>query len=219
MSMRRELKFRMHKNRMHLVERFLLSSETYFIRKYPKRTINSIYFDNIKLDSVFENLSGIAMREKIRFRWYGEAKVPKSGVLEKKIKQGYIGAKDLIHFDELESFKTYGDLKNIIKNSIDEQLKINFSKLYPVLKINYDRKYLSSVSDDIRITLDTNVSYFRVNSSTYLGREIPLHSDEEVLVEIKYNQDAEQTATGILDRFHSIMSRNSKYTRGMVRRT
>ena len=111
------------------------------------------------------------------------------------------------------------DLQNIIKNSIDEQLKLNFRKLHPVLKISYDRKYLSSVSDDIRITLDTNVSYFRVNSSTYLGREIPLHSDEEILVEIKYDQDAEQIATGILDRFHSIMSRNSKYTRGMVRRT
>ena len=39
-------------------------------KKYSKRNIKSIYFDNYNFDSAKDNLIGLSNREKIRLRWY-----------------------------------------------------------------------------------------------------------------------------------------------------
>ena len=140
--MRRELKFRMHKNRIHMVDRFFMTSDIHFKKSFPRRIVNSIYFDSIGLDSVYDNLSGISWRDKLRFRWYGEAHRPPSGVLEQKIKRGYVGTKKLLDIKNAESCHTVRDLQKVILTMMDEPQRTHFSKLIPVIKIRYSRHIL-----------------------------------------------------------------------------
>ena len=41
-----------------------------FKKIYPKRRVNSIYFDNESLKNVWDNINGFSNRVKIRLRWY-----------------------------------------------------------------------------------------------------------------------------------------------------
>ena len=45
-----------------------------FRRTYPKRKINSIYFDCENLKNVWDNINGFGNRVKIRLRWYNNIK-------------------------------------------------------------------------------------------------------------------------------------------------
>ena len=65
----------------------LLRSNFFFRYQYPKRKVNSIYFDDQNLSSIRENLDGISNKRKIRIRWYGNSKILISPVLEIKSKK------------------------------------------------------------------------------------------------------------------------------------
>ncbi|MGB8981022.1 MAG: VTC domain-containing protein, partial [Anaerolineales bacterium] len=43
-----------------------------FATAYPPRQVNSAYMDTPDLNSFNDHLSGIPLRRKLRFRWYGE---------------------------------------------------------------------------------------------------------------------------------------------------
>ena len=40
------------------------------VNRYPDRYINTIYLDNLDLESVRDNLAGVSDRVKTRIRWY-----------------------------------------------------------------------------------------------------------------------------------------------------
>ena len=50
----------------------LLRSKFMFNFQYEKRKVNSLYFDDINLSSIRENLDGVSMKTKYRVRWYGD---------------------------------------------------------------------------------------------------------------------------------------------------
>ena len=52
--------------------RHWLDTNTSFKETFPKRRINSLYFDDICYQSVRDNLAGISHRKKTRLRWYGD---------------------------------------------------------------------------------------------------------------------------------------------------
>ena len=54
-----------------LVLNSLLRSQFFFKYHYPSRRINSIYYDDIHLSNITQNLDGISNRVKYRVRWYG----------------------------------------------------------------------------------------------------------------------------------------------------
>lgn len=47
---------------------------THAREKYKKRTVNSLYFDDVDFSSVRDNLAGVSNRKKLRLRWYGHDK-------------------------------------------------------------------------------------------------------------------------------------------------
>ena len=61
-------------------------------KSYNNRMVNSIYFDDVNFSSVRDNLAGIAQRNKLRLRWYGNQKnsLP---IFEVKTKNGRLGKK------------------------------------------------------------------------------------------------------------------------------
>ena len=47
----------------------LTRSNFFFSVQYPKRKINSLYFDDLNYSSINENLDGISEKKKYRIRW------------------------------------------------------------------------------------------------------------------------------------------------------
>ena len=65
---RYELKFVLNESQLsHLL---VLIKQYGFKKHFPKRTVNSIYFEDYNFSSIKDNLSGISKRKKVRLRWY-----------------------------------------------------------------------------------------------------------------------------------------------------
>lgn len=188
-----------------------------FSEIFYEREVNNIYFDSAGLRSFQEHLTGIAERLKIRIRWYGEmfGRIEKP-ILEVKAKINELGNKLLF---QLKPFVfggnfSYSDLRKIFLKSnlpkwLDEELKISL----PVLLNCYKRKYFLSADKRFRLTLDTNMEFFKINPRGNLFLE-NLKSEENIL-ELKYNfknfEDAEKVCQNLPFR----MMASSKFMHGV----
>ena len=98
--MRYERKYKIESITAEVVRQVVINHPASFRKIFPDRKVNNIYFDNIELSAYFDNVNGIADRQKIRVRWYGDdifkIEQPK---LEIKIKSNQLGfKKTLIRF-------------------------------------------------------------------------------------------------------------------------
>ena len=100
----------------------LVRSKLFFRYQFPKRKVNSIYFDDNYYSSVIENLSGINKKTKLRLRWYGDKSRIVDPKFELKKKIGFIAKKKQIKVEEFNSldFPKVLNLKKI-QNIINEK--------------------------------------------------------------------------------------------------
>ena len=99
----------------------LIRSNFFFSIQYPKRRVNSIYFDNSSYSSIRQNLDGVSNKKKIRVRWYGEENILIKPLLEVKSKKSSETKKEIYKINELNDLK-FLDLKNL------EIIKLNLKK-------------------------------------------------------------------------------------------
>lgn len=151
--------------------------------------IRSLYFDDYKDTSYFQVLDGISKREKYRIRYYDLD--PSYITLEKKSKENNLGKKDkdkltkemvmkFINNEEIESNKP-------VVTELQSKMKTNLYK--PVIIIDYERRAFTYPVNDVRITLDYNIScsyeiskFFEKNINS-----IPLLEKNTAILEVKYN--------------------------------
>jgi SPX domain protein involved in polyphosphate accumulation len=50
----------------------LLKIEGFFRKIYNKRKVNSIYYDTLDLNCLWDNINGFSNRDKYRVRWYDD---------------------------------------------------------------------------------------------------------------------------------------------------
>ena len=50
----------------------ILKIEGFFKKIYYKRRVNSIYYDTIDLNCLWDNINGFSNRDKYRVRWYDD---------------------------------------------------------------------------------------------------------------------------------------------------
>ena len=81
----------------------LLRSNFYFSEHYPKRKVNSLYFDDLNYSSINENLDGISEKKKYRIRLYGSRNKLNNPIFEIKIKKNYEGYKRLFNLKKLNN--------------------------------------------------------------------------------------------------------------------
>ena len=81
----------------------LIRSKLFFRQHFPKRKVNSIYFDDNYYTSVIQNLDGINDKIKLRLRWYGNKSKITDPKFEFKKKIGFIAKKTLIKADEFNN--------------------------------------------------------------------------------------------------------------------
>ena len=189
-------------------------------KKYNNRVVNSLYFDNFNMKSAVENLSGVAIRNKYRARWYNfdfKDTSIKNVYFETKSRKGRVGYKKSILFiDDLNKnnfyYNTfYKKYKNLIRKK-----NINYIEydLFPKILVRYNRNYFENLNN-IRVTVDNNIQFYDASSiikKIYSGVNYKYNKN---VVEIKFPIDQKEKIVNFL-RYSSLNpTRHSKYLIGL----
>ena len=197
---RYELKYKINRVQYHQLKKTL--SKNYFFEKHRSNVINNIYFDN-NLKSYYENIEGLSKRKKTRLRWYGETDSLIKSNIEIKIKDGNVGTKRRFSFSKNIKSNEF----NLINFNVNNILGIKEDEYLHVQLINsYNREYY--FSSHARITIDTNIKYFDVNS---LER---FYGEKNIIVEIKFNNNNNYFLS-IPNQIDLKISKYSKYVNGI----
>ena len=195
------------KNNKHLFR------EVFYLRK-----VNNIYFDTEGYNNYFDNILGVSDRKKIRIRWYGDTfgRIEKP-VLEVKIKKGLVGDKWSY---KLEPFNLDKDITNIIiqdvfkKSNLPIPIFESLKMLFPTLLNSYNRSYYLSASNRFRVTIDSNLLYYKIDRR-FNNFKLKPNYDENKIIELKYGLEDDQEANDISTQFPFRLSKNSKYVNGI----
>jgi SPX domain protein involved in polyphosphate accumulation len=200
------------------VEHHVRHHPALFFAEYSPRIVNSIYLDSPHLRNYHQNVDGHSHRAKLRARWYGLlfGGVPHA-VLERKCKLGHVGTKQsakLAPF-EFERQVSAHDVRRWLDGSaLPETLRHELRHAEPTLVNHYRRQYFRSGDRQVRLTLDSNLAFYRFqrHENSFLARiEVP----SLVVLELKYAEVASETAASIANDLPFRMTRMSKYVFGL----
>ncbi len=213
--MRYEIKFIFDENELSNFKDWMFIYSN-FIKKYPKRIVNSIYFDDAYNSSANDNLAGISIREKYRLRWYGN-KFDNLSNFEIKRKVNKLNSK--IYFDLKNNYEDLIHLNNLeIANLFQKKIfkynpKYNFN-FYPKLQVQYLRRYFEN-NENIRLTLDSGIQFWSCpeNQKSFYGYKYDYFSN---IVEIKFEQKSLSYFTDLIRKTNFLPKRHSKYLAGLA---
>ena len=217
-TFRYERKFLISEINSEDVESIVNLHPAMFSEIFQKRSVNNIYFDSPELNNYFDNVGGNMQRIKTRIRWYGELfdNIEKP-VLELKIKNGLLGSKlrfSLPQF-KLDNHFNMQKIFHIIQNTkIPEVVETGLKYLQPALLNRYNRRYFLSADKRYRITIDTDQVFYQIGfrSNSFLKN---LRDNVNVILELKYNIDADDDAKHITEHFPFRLTKSSKYVAGI----
>ncbi len=155
--------------------------------------IRSLYFDDIYNSSLYEKLSGVGNRQKLRMRIYNLS--DKVIVLEKKLKNGDMVAKtrNQLSIEECRSILNH-DYDGFLYS--DKQLlrelymKHKTAHMKPIVLVDYEREAYVKKEGNVRITFDKNLRT-GLHSTELFNKHLPSLSvvdDDLVIMEIKYDE-------------------------------
>lgn len=189
-----------------------------FYEPYPPRVVNNLYLDTEDMDNYFANLNGAAERCKVRVRWYGElfGEIA-SPVLEFKIKSGLVGNKQSYPFPAfcLDKDFSHRYFQELVRGSdLPDPVRHHLRTLNVVLCNNYRRWYYATRDERYRLTVDTELAYYRVKKfgNYFISR---VSDDNHVIVEMKYEKPFEHASDRVAGFFPFRITRNSKYVTGI----
>ena len=189
-----------------------------FSEIYHQRFVNNLYFDSFDIRNYFDTADGTKDRIKTRIRWYGDLfGAIENPVLEFKIKDGLLGGKvsfSLIPFSIDKNFQ-YDTITSVVRDSdVPDDIKVELLALEPSLLNRYCRKYYQSADSDYRITIDSEMEFFRVNLryNSFLHQ---LVDRVNTVCELKYDSDRDLDAERISNFFPFRMTKSSKYLNGI----
>ena len=187
----------------------LIKSSLFFKTHYPKRRVNSIYFDTFDFSSIRQNLDGVSNKKKIRVRWYGEQDKILNPVLEIKSKKGSETKKENYKINDLNNLK-FPNLKNleIIKEVVNLKAKCK-NTIYPILTTNYDREYFLSDNGKIRATVDYNLKSIYLKNLSQI--DITKNFSQVSILELKYSTKLDKYVRQNLKEMSLRLSKNSKF--------
>ena len=191
MSFRIEKKFKLTKFEQKSLKESLIMRGMKEL--YPKRAINSCYFDSHDLRCFYDSDEGVLPRKKIRLRWYENKKK-----ITKEIKVSSIEGR----FKTSENFYDYKFLEKFNYSIYDKV----YGNLYPKIIISYYREYF--LLNNIRITFDSNIKYTNLNCLSGF-----FFNDQETVMEVK--ADLSNSLTKLEGFIDLPTSRFSKYCRGI----
>lgn len=192
-----------------------------FSTAYPDRPVNNIYFDTEDFQYFRDNVEGVSNRKKIRIRWYGNWEDTEVlPVLEYKIKRGPVGYKKNYRLAPVQINPAKFDVAAVVDQMLDCDLpdivRLDLAGHRPVLVNSYHRMYNLSHDRRFRLTIDNEMTYYRVMaaSGTLRFRDTDHHS---TVIELKYPMENDKDAKSVTNAFPFRMTKNSKYVSGINR--
>ena len=216
-DVRFEVKFVVEPAQFSWIEGWVRSHGAGFFESYPVRQVNNIYFDTFDLSTYRENVSGVSLRTKIRFRWYGDTQHAEAGTLELKRRVRNLGWKDTYRTGPVEMVDLdWSAVRRDIRSRLprEGQLWLDEHPL-PVLINRYRRRYFESADRRIRLTIDWKQRVYdqRIASTPNFSRAANL--PDTMVVEFKFLAEDRPAASDALQTFPIRVSRNSKYVIGV----
>ena len=195
MTFRTEKKVRINSSKIYDLTKWI--EENNGFQLYPKRVINSIYFDTSNYSMYSDSTEGVVPRKKIRLRNYNYKFIFDENV-KKEIKISSVEGR----------FKTSSLEKNPLIMMKLGYLDHDYGICNPVINIVYERNYYKV--KNIRLTLDEKIIYKRI----YNGQISSFTTyDNSNVVELKFN--SESLINSVIKNFPFEISRFSKYCRGI----
>jgi SPX domain protein involved in polyphosphate accumulation len=216
-GLRQEIKFVLPAGDRDRALSWIRHSQECFFKEYPERKINNIYFDTYDHDAYWENLSGISSRKKTRYRWYGASLYPVAGAMELKYKRNQLNWKDIYKIDEIV-FKKNASWHSIrcelISHLPPELSRHLHGNPMPAIVNRYQRIYFRSRENNIRITLDNKICFYKQGRAypNFTGRASLL---DNIILEVKFPVDLKNQVSAIMRNFPFTVSRCSKYCTGV----
>ena len=102
----------------------------------------------------------------------------------------------------------------INQNRLYETIKLEIKNQIPVLMNSYQRVYYQSLDKKLRLTLDNNQRFYKINR---LRNNLvnSLKDNSSMIVELKYTVQDEEYVNDILKYFPYSLTKSSKYARGV----
>jgi hypothetical protein len=219
-ELRHERKFLITDHSEKDVEQMIKIHPACFSEIYHERIVNNIYFDSLGFNNYYDNVEGEIDRLKVRIRWYGDLfGLIKRPTLEFKIKKGLLGKKDsypLLPFKLDIDFSKAQIQRSLASGKIPIHILDLLNSLKPVLLNCYSRKYFLSADGQFRITIDWNLTYYRINyfGNTFLNKSVDYTTS---VLELKYDSSLETEAKQIGNCFPFALTKSSKYLQGIER--
>ncbi len=207
---RYERKFYLRDSGRAEVEAHVRLNPGLFREIHRSRWVNNIYLDSESLHRFRDSVAGLPVRDKVRIRWYGELFGHVGNpVLEIKKKRGLVGRKKSF---ALAPFTLDQTLDRAAVRELTKVSGLHHST--PALLNRYRRKYFLSSDGSFRITVDSEFEYFRLgpNNNSLDHRTF---NDRDIVLELKYGVDREETAALITGGFPFRITSSSKYVRGV----
>ena len=164
-----------------------LKTVGFFKKIYFNRRVNSIYFDTIDLNCLWDNINGFSNRNKFRVRWYDD--IQNSEVFfEKKTKINQTTQKTKI---SLGKFKNELDLNLFIKSNdfVNAIFKVTSLNLVQVLSVSYNRDYFIDTESKLRITFDQKITTHQNSEGKFYKNFADLNNN---ILEFKYSNENSQ---------------------------
>jgi len=185
-----------------------------FCIAYPPRFVNSIYFDTQRLDSFNDHISGVPVRRKLRYRWYGEnLRIARNGQVEVKNKSELAGWKlvEKLHPDFLLEDNNWAYLMDEMRAASSGVIKELLSVSRPVLLTVYYREYYVSADQQVRLTIDSNLKGFDQFLYSRPNLMFCNPGNEQVILELKSKVSQVAELASVLSHFPVRAGRYSKY--------
>ena len=212
-SARYEIKMAYEPALLPELQSWIYSHPAGFRVTYPTRQVNSLYLDTTELNSFHDHLSGVPVRRKLRFRWYGEDLARANGTMEIKNKSERVGWKIT------QPVPCEFDLASLSWSEILEELRANTTDVIhellcvarPVVLSVYSREYYASGDGLVRLTIDTALRAYDqlMTACPNIWFRQPL--EQPVIVELKSSVEHTAYISDILSHFPVRANRYSKY--------
>jgi hypothetical protein len=161
-----ENKFVLDENYKYKIINKILNSG--FIEIYEQRNIESVYYDNLKLQSFYDSNEGSIPRKKIRIRSYDGFKTDFNYEIKELTTNG--------------RFKSVKKVVSLPEKCIDDLYKV----MYPQVIVRYKRRYFTN--NFIRLTLDWEINYQQFNSDK-INKSQNLVLESKLSDGTKYNEE------------------------------
>ena len=208
--MRYERKFRIETAALPAVREVIRQHPAAFRPLHATRQINNIYFDSPDLATFRQNVNGQNERRKFRVRWYAPdpQAVPDEVRFEIKGKHNEWGQKTVF---ERPGF-ALDDLSPLVR-TWQEACPAD-GPLLPVLLNSYRRAYFRSFCGRFRLTVDWDLRYHSLRAHPHFRRY--LIQDPAVILEVKYEAEADTGIDLITQYLPFRQTKHSKYVQGVL---